>query len=45
MEMWQSTQEATVVMVPFGDNLRYYLNWKLVTGRFPPKARALNSEA
>lgn len=31
-------------MVPFGDRLRYYLNRKLVTGSFPPKARALNRE-
>lgn len=34
-----------MVMVPLGDRLRYYLNWKLVTGRFPPSARALNREA
>lgn len=38
-------QEVTVVMAPFGDRLRYYLNQKLVTGMFPPKARVLNSEA
>lgn len=32
-------------MVPSGDGLRYYLNQKLVTGRLPPKTRALNSKA